>query len=185
MQDEKIIELFFARSEEAIDQLSKQDGAMFRRVAGNILRDERDVEECLSDAYLAVWNAIPPARPDPLAAYVCRVVRNQAVKRYHRNTAQKRNSAYDVALEEIEGCFPSAESVERTVEAKEVAASIDRYLTGLDPESRILFVRRYWFSDPVADLAKRFGKSPHFISVRLYRLRKGLKKHLEKEGVLL
>ncbi|MBQ3866058.1 MAG: sigma-70 family RNA polymerase sigma factor, partial [Clostridia bacterium] len=93
MDDEKIIELFFARSEEALDALAQKYGRLLRGVAGNVLADPRDTEECLNDAYLALWNKIPPEKPDPLSAYVCRVVRNLAVKRYHRNTAEKRNSA--------------------------------------------------------------------------------------------
>lgn len=185
MDDERIIRLFFERSEVAIDELSRKYGALFRHVAGNILTDPRDTEECLNDAYLAVWNKIPPEKPDPLSAYVCRVVRNLAVKRYRRNTAGKRNGTLDVSLEEIEGCFPSSASMERELEAKEIAFHLNAFLDGLDRKSRILFVRRYFFSDPVEDLAALFGVTPHVVSARLYRLRKRLKKHLEKEGVSL
>ena len=101
MDDDRIIELFFARSEQAITELSRKYGTVCRRVAENILNDRRDAEECLNDAYLAVWNTVPPRRPDPLMSYVCRIVRNQALKRYHANAARKRNSVYDAALEEL------------------------------------------------------------------------------------
>ena len=185
MDDEKIIELFFARSEEALDALAQKYGRLLRGVAGNVLVDPRDTEECLNDAYLALWNKIPPEKPDPLSAYVCRVVRNLAVKRYHRNTAEKRNSAYDVALEEIEACFPSPSSVEGEMETMEAARRLNAFLEGLEQRDRILFVRRYYFSDPVKDLARRLGLSPHAVSARLYRLRKALRKFLEKEGGIL
>ena len=101
MDDDRIIELFFARSEQAVTELSRKYGTVCRRTAENILNDRRDAEECLNDAYLAVWNTVPPQRPDPLLSYVCRIVRNQALKRYHANAARKRNSVYDAALEEI------------------------------------------------------------------------------------
>ena len=143
MDDEKIIELFFARSEQAIAELAEKYGSVCGRVAENILGSRADAEECVNDAYLAVWNAVPPVRPDPLGAYVCRIARNLALKKYRANTAAKRNSAYDIALDEIADCFPSASSVEDEMEAKEVAAHIDRFLAGLDGENRMLFVRRY------------------------------------------
>ena len=183
MEDSRIIELFFARSEQAIAELSRKYGAVCRRVADNILKDRLDAEECLNDAYLAVWNTIPPRRPDPLLSYVCRIVRNQALKRYRRNTAQMRNSAYDAALEEVAECFPSAVSVEAEIEAGEAARAIDRFLETLDRENRILFVRRYWYADSVGELAELFHLRKHAVSVRLSRIRKALRKHLEEEGI--
>ncbi len=185
MDDSKIIELFFARSEQAISELSDKYGRICSSVADNILNNKLDSEECVNDAYLAVWNTIPPQRPDPLLSYVCRIVRNLAVKKYHFNTAQKRNSIYDAALEEIGDCFPSDLSVEDEIESGEVAKAIDSFLEGMDKQSRILFVRRYYYSDPIEELAKMFHTSRHNISVRLSRMRKRLKKHLIKEGVLL
>ena len=100
MDDSKIIELFYERSEQAIIELSKKYGTVCTKVAKNILNDVRDTEECVNDAYLGAWNTIPPQRPNPLLSYVCRIVRNLAIKKYHANTAVKRNSIYDVALDE-------------------------------------------------------------------------------------
>lgn len=185
MDDSRIIELFFARSEQAITELSHKYGAVCRRVAENILNDRLDAEECLNDAYLAVWNAIPPQRPDPLLSYVCRIVRNQALKRYQWNTAQKRCSVYDAALEEIAECVPSAVSVEQAVEAGEAARAVNRFLETLDRESRILFVRRCWHADSIGELAELFHLSEHAVSVRLSRIRKALRKRLEEEGIFL
>ena len=185
MDNSKIIELFFERSEQAIVELSKKYGSVCNRVAYNILNNRLDAEECVNDAYLAVWNVIPPQRPNPLLSYVCRIVRNLALKKYHANTAWKRNSMYDVCLDEIANYFPSSSSVEEEVGAHEVAKMIDKYLETLDQQSRIMFVRRYWHADSIEDIANLFHISKHNVSVRLYRIRKNLKKYLIKEGVFL
>jgi RNA polymerase sigma-70 factor (ECF subfamily) len=185
LEDREIIELFFERSEEAIGELSDKYGHVCSRLAFNILNDCLDAEECVNDAYLGVWHTIPPQRPDNLLSYVCRIVRNQAIKRYHMKTAKKRNSIYDIALDEIAECIPSASSVEDEMAAKEAARAIDRFLETLDPQSRVMFVRRYWFADSIEDLAKLFHRSRHYISVRLSRIRKNLEKYLIKEGVSL
>ena len=152
LDDSKIIDLFYERSEQAIIELSQKYGSVCTKVANNILNDVRDTEECVNDAYLGAWNTIPPQRPNPLLSYVCRIVRNLAIKKYHANTAAKRNSIYDVALDELENCFPASTSVEDEFNAGEVARSIDRFLETLDKENRIMFVRRYWHSDSIADL---------------------------------
>lgn len=185
MEDNEILELFFARSEQAIAELSAKYGGACRKIAENILKDASDAEECVNDAYLGVWNTVPPKRPECLPGYLFRIVRNLAVKRYRSNTAQKRNGYYDASLDELADCFPSSSSVEEEIEANELAAVIDGFLATLDKDARVLFVRRYCFSDPIEDLAEKFGTSAHNISVRLSRLRKRLKKHLDKEGISL
>ena len=121
MEDYAIIELFFARAEQAIAELQKKYGGICHKVSYQILHNEPDVEECVSDAYLGVWNTVPPSRPNPLCTYLCRIVRNLSLKRYHANTAVKRNSSYDVALEEMEHCLSGGKSVEEELEAKELA----------------------------------------------------------------
>lgn len=185
MDDSKIIELFYERSEQAIIELSRKYGSVCTKVAYNILNDKRDTEECVNDAYLGAWNTIPPQKPNPLLSYICRIVRNSAINKYHANTAIKRNSIYDVALDELENCFPASSSVEDKFNANEVARIIDDFLETLDKENRIMFVRRYWKSDSIADLAKLFHTSNHNVSVRLSRTREKLRKHLIKEGVSL
>ena len=107
IDDRKIIALFFERNEQAIKELSEKYGAVFTKVAYNILNNRQDAEECINEAYLAAWNTIPPHNPNPLLSYVCRIVRNLAIKKYHANTAAKRNSIYDAELDELENCFPS------------------------------------------------------------------------------
>lgn len=183
MDDSKIIELFYAREEQAIMELSKKYGSVCNRVADNILNNKRDAEECVNDAYLGAWNTIPPQNPNPLLTYVCRIVRNIAINKYHANTAKKRNSHYDVALDELEGCFPDRESVEETLDVQELTQMIDAFLETLPREKRVLFVRRYWYGDSVETLANYFSTSNHNISVRLSRIREKLKKHLVTKGV--
>ncbi len=182
MEDQKIIALFFARNEQAIEALRQRYGRACQQLARNILKNERDAEECVSDTYLAVWNNIPPDRPDPLAAYVLRIARNIAIAKYHANTAIKRNSHYDTALDELEECLAAPDTVEQQVMAGELSCAIDRFLGTLDRDSRMLFVRRYWYGDSVTDMAKRFHISAHNASVRLGRIREKLKKYLKKEG---
>ena len=121
MMDEKIIELFFQRSEKAINELDKKYGKVFYKISNNILNDRLDAEECVSDSYLGTWNAIPPARPIPLLTFVCKIVRNLSLKRYHAKTAMKRNSIYDVAMSEVANYIISPNSVEEEVDAKELA----------------------------------------------------------------
>ena len=185
MDDSKIIELFYERSEQAIIELSKKYGSVCTKIANNILNNKLDSEECVNDAYLGTWNTIPPQRPDPLLSYVCRIVRNLAVKKYHLNTATKRNSIYDVSLDELENCFPVSGSPEDKIDAREIAHMIDDFLETLDKENRIMFVRRYWYADTITELAELFHTSNHNISVRLSRTRERLKKYLIMEGVSL
>lgn len=185
LDDSKIIELFYERSEQAIIELSKKYGSVCTRVANNILNNRLDSEECINDAYLGAWNTIPPQKPDPLLTYICRIVRNLAIKKYHSNTAMKRNSTYDVSLDELENCFPVSDSPEDKAGAREIAQMIDRFLETLDKENRIMFVRRYWYADSITELAELFHTSNHNISVRLSRTREKLRKYLIKEGVSL
>ena len=183
--DETILALFLVRSEQAIEALRQVYGAACRHLAMNILRSERDAEECVDDAYLAAWNAIPPQHPEKLGAWLLRVVRNQALRRLRANTAQKRGSCYDAALDELADALSTSDTPEDALDAKELAALIDRFLDELDPTSRVIFMRRYWYSDPVEEIARALGMSRGAVSVRLHRLRKKLRELLLKEGYTL
>lgn len=185
MEDKTIVALFFRRSEEAIPALAAQYGPRLRRLARNILRSERDAEECVNDTWLAVWNSIPPQRPRSLAAYVLALCRNTALSRYHQNTAQCRNSFYDTALEELADCLAAAETAESALEARELGRQINDFLETLSREDRVMFLRRYWFADSVADIAKALGIKPERVSVRLHRTREKLKKYLTERGAVL
>lgn len=183
MEDEQIIDLFFARSERAIEELDSKYGRTFHRLSHSILNDRRDAEECVNDAYLGTWNAIPPHRPNPLPAFVCKIVRNYSIMRYRADTAAKRNSAYDAALEELENCLSASASVEDVMEGKELAALVEEFLGGLTRENRVIFMRRYWFADSYADIAARVDMTEKNVSVRLFRVRKQLKEYLAERGV--
>ena len=185
LEDSRIIALFDARSEQAIAELDRKYGAAVKRTAANILCDRRDVEECVNDAYLGVWNSIPPQRPQALVSYVCRIARNLAVNRWHANTAKKRSANYELILDELEECLPSGADVETELEVRELTEAIDRFLAALSREDRFLFVRRYWYADPVSELAALTGGSANRVSVRLFRLREKLRKTLTKEGLLV
>ena len=180
LEDSKIIELFFERSEQAISELSGKYGLVCLKVAFNILNNEQDAEECVNDALLGVWNTVPPQNPNPLISFVCKIVRNLAINKYNKNTAAKRNSIYDVALDELENCFSDTNLVEDQFDATETARRINDFLATLDSENRVMFVRRYWYSDSIQDLARLFNTSEHNISVRLSRTRDRLKKHLSR-----
>ena len=183
MQDSKIIDLFFERSEQAITELSLKYDKLCKKISINILGNEEDALECINDSYLGVWNTIPPTKPDNLKYYLCRIVRNNALKKYHNNTAIKRNSYYDIALQELEECISDNNSVEKELASSEITRLIDEFLSMQKQENRIIFTRRYYFGDSVGDIAVRMGMSENNISVRLGRMRKALKNHLEKEGV--
>ena len=139
----------------------------------------------MNDAYLGTWNAIPPAKPNPLLAFVCKIVRNISLKRYEQNTAKKRNSYYDLAIEELEDCLASSTTVEDEIAERELTRIIERFLRSLSKENRVIFLRRYWFSDSYADIAMRVNLSEKNISVRLTRIREKLREYLLENGVLL
>lgn len=182
LTDEEIIKLYFARDEQAIPATSDKYGSGCFGIARNILSDRRDAEESVNDTWLAAWNTIPPQRPDPLRTFLYKLVRNLSLDRYRRNTAQKRSSSYDIALDELEGCLPSNSRAEEGVEVRELTALLNRFLEKLDRNNRVLFVRRYWYGDSVSDLSVLYGMKPNAVTVRLKRLREKLRKELEKEG---
>ena len=184
MDDSKIIALFFARSEQAIDALAGKYGKLCHWIADNILGNSQDAEECVNDTYLAAWNTIPPQKPNPLRAYLCKLTRNIATNRYHSNTAQKRNSHYDLALDELESCLCSNDTAESHVLAKELSHLLNRFLLDLDRRSRVMFIRRYWYAESVSQLAEDFGMRPNSVSVQLSRIRDKLRKFLKKGGYL-
>ena len=181
MEDQKIVDLFFARSEMAIKMLAEKYEKLLYRVSYNILNNNEDVMECINDTYLGTWNAIPPQRPNPLSAFVCRITRNLSLKKYRAKTAAKRNCQLEVALEELMTAVP-VPSAEDEWNARELGRAIDLFLETLEMENRVLFVRRYWFADSVKELAQMMQMSENLVSVRLNRIRKQLRKYLEKEG---
>lgn len=145
MEDSKIIELFHERSEQAIVELSEKYGTVCTRIAKNILNNELDAEECVNDAYFGAWNTIPPQSPNPLQTYICRIVRNLSIKKYHKNTAIKRNSYYDVALDELENFMPSRKTVEDEMLVKELTKREVEFLHFPKCCEKILLLWRFRF----------------------------------------
>ena len=185
MEDNAIIGLFFARDEAAIQEVDCKYGPLCRRLSYNILNNEQDAEECVSDSYLGLWNTIPPQRPNPLLTFLCKIVRNRSVARYHANTASKRNGAYDAALSEIEPCLAAPDDPQAQLEVKELTRLLEQFLDGLSRENRVIFLRRYWFSDSYADIAKQVGLTEKNVSVRLTRIRAQLLTHLIRNEVFV
>ena len=184
MDDNRIIELLFERAENALDEVSHKYSRLYKGIIREVLSDECDVEECENDVLMAVWNTIPPNRPDSLSPYVCKIARRIGINRFKYNTRQKRNTGYIAMLSELDDCLPADEPIDDSNESSERIRSIlSDFIRSLDPETEILFVRRYMYLESVTDLAKRFELDENRISVKLYRARKKLKKVLEKEGI--
>ena len=182
MNDDQILDLFFDRSEQAISETSAKYGKLARTVAFRIVRNEEDVDECESDTYLALWNTIPPQRPNPFVAYICKLVRNISVNRYKYNTAEKRNNLYDISLDELEGCLRGSSDVEKELDAKEAQKIINTFLKGLNRTDRVLFLKRYWFNMSIDEIASETGFTKNYINVHLHRTKERLKSFLTKEG---
>lgn len=184
LEDQLIIKKLNERSEEAIKELSDKYGALCRGIARRILSNEQDAEECLNDALLAVWNTVPPENPHPLSVYICRITRNISLKKYHANTAKKRNTYYDLALDELEECLAGDSSVEDEILAKELQQNINDFLSELKKADRIMFVRRYWFLESVSEIADSIGRNNNYVTVHLHRSRKKLENYLKMKGLI-
>ena len=181
MEDQKIIKLLWQRSESAIDALTRRFGKRLMSIAMNILGVPQDAEESVNDTYLAVWNTVPPRQPDPLAGYVYATGRNISLDRLKYLTADKRNGRYDVPIDELANCIPTP-ALEETVDEQELGRAINRFLGTVSADNRTLFLRRYWFGDPVRLIARDLGLRENTANVRLNRLRMQLREYLIKEG---
>ena len=185
IDDEKIIEMFFERSEQGIRELDIKYGKICHNLSYNIVNSRQDTEECVNYAYLGAWNAIPPVHPNPLLSYIVKIVRNISLKIYWRKEAAKRSGHYTIALEEIEGYIADPKTVEDEIEARELARIIEEFLNTLTLENRVIFMRRYWFADSYKDIAEFIGLSEKNISVRLTRIREKMKQYLIEREVFI
>lgn len=182
MDDEKIIELFNIRSEQALLELDSKYGKLCKSISFNILHCNEDVEECINDSYLGIWHKIPPAHPNPLAAFVCRIVKNISLTKYNRNKAKKRDSTYDICLDELGDCISTPNTVESEFNVSVLSNCIDDFLDTLNSTNRIIFIRRYWFFDDFSSISAQLGISEGSIRVRLARTREKMKLYLQAEG---
>ncbi len=183
MEDHEIVALYWERDESAIRETDRKYGGFCQKIALNLLGIREDAEECVSDTYLAAWNAMPVQRPALLRSWLGRVVRNLSVDRWRKSRAQKRYAGMELLLSELDECVPSPMTVERAAEAREIGDAIDRWLRTLKEEDRDLFLRRYWNGDRLDELARERGMSQNTLAQRMRRLRLSLKDVLEKEGV--
>ena len=181
LPDEAIVNLYFDRSEEAIAACQIKYGKSCHTVAYNILHSDEDAEECVNDTWLRAWNAIPPERPARLGAWLSAVTRHLALTRYEHKTAAKRYGGMEASLEELSECVTAGS----LTLADEVAMSqaINSFLASLPTRTRMIFMRKYWYMDSIADIAAAMGMGESAVKVTLHRTRARFRKHLDKEGI--
>lgn len=182
VEDVTIIELFHKRSETAITGLLQQYGDLLRRLARNILPTEEDVEEVINDAALDVWNSVPPQTPHSLSAYACVLVRHRALDRYRYLSASKRHGPAEAIMEELDECA-SSEDVGEYLDRQELHHLLNEFLASLEARDRVLFVKRYFYSENTKAIAREMVMKENTVSVRLSRLRTRLKQFLLERGV--
>lgn len=182
MTDRELIDLFSARSEDAVPALSAQYGPYCRAVAGRLLSDERDVDECLNDCWLAVWKAIPPAKPEHFRGWLAAVVRNRAIAMGRENG--RRPPTVDETALELAACLPRGDAAQDRVEAAALSEAVSAFLRTQKPDQRTAFLRRYWYADTVEQTAQHMGWTVSKTKTVLFRLRNRLWDYLNKEGYL-
>ena len=185
MEDRQIIELYWERAEEAIRETDVKYGRLCRYIAQNILASPEDSEECVNDAWLGLWNAIPPQRPERFSAFVGRVARNLALKRFDYLTAAKRSPEAVCSLEELGDCVSGRETVETEAENRRIEEAISRFLWRLEGEKRNVFLLRYWYFMSIEDICGRTGFGESKVKSMLYHTRQKLRDYLEREGIEL
>ena len=183
MTDKEITELYFARSENAIRETAKKYGKYCHTIADRILHSREDSEECVNDTYMKAWETIPPKSPAKLSAYLGKITRNFAIKRYEKRTAEKRaNGELSLALDELAECIPANEDTEHTVLSGELTRILDAFLSELPTESRKIFMRRYFYLSSAKEIARDLHMTENNVRIILFRVRGKLKDTLEKEG---
>ncbi|WP_297979895.1 sigma-70 family RNA polymerase sigma factor [uncultured Oscillibacter sp.] len=184
MEDHVIVEMYWRRNPEAIRETAKAYGPYCKTIARNILHDARDAEECVNDTWLGTWNAIPENRPTLLAPFLGKITRNLAFNRYKSARAEKRGGGeFPLVLEELSECVSANDTVQ-TLEAAELGQAVSRFLYTLPERDCNVFLRRYWFGEPLAKIAGRYGMRENSVKTCLYRSREKLRQYLEKEEVL-
>ena len=182
MDDKQIVDMLFERSEYALKEVSDKYGALCTSVMRRVLDNVSDIEECSNDVLLAVWNSIPPKRPENLAAYLCTLSRNAALNRLKYNNRDKRNDKLTVMFSELDESFEAfEENMNFVFERERLRRVINDFLNSLDGQTRVLFIRRYIFFESPSELSQRFDVTENFINVKLHRARKKLRNILEKE----
>ena len=182
MEDSKIIELLFARNEDGIKHMDDTYGRRLFVLADNIVKNDQDAEESVSDTYMKVWDTIPPKRPMYLFAYLAKICRNFALKKLDWKAATKRNAEVVSLTQEMESCIPDV-ARDRELESRELGRILDAFLRTLSDENQMVFLRRYWYVDTIAEIAARYGISESAVQMRLIRTKTKLAQYLAKEGI--
>jgi len=186
MEDSKIIDLYWKRSETAITESSNKYGKYCKSISYNILHNLEDALECVNDTWLAAWNNMPPQKPNILSAFLGKITRNLSINRYKAYTTQKRGgNQMDLALSELEECISGSDPIAEAIDQMTLTTAIDSFLHNQTQERRMIFVRRYWYLSTIEEIARDYGMSLSKTTSLLFRMRKELKEYLEKEGIHL
>ena len=184
MTDSQIIALFWERNEDAIRQTDAVYGRKLYAISHKILRSRQDAEESVSDTYMRAWETIPPQKPNYFFAYLAKICRNFSLSKLQWNAAAKRNAEVVSLTQEMETCIPDR-SHDRKLDGEEIGRVLNRFLDGIGVESRLIFMRRYWYTDSIAEIAARYNISQSKVKTQLHRTRNKLQLFLEKEGICL
>ena len=185
MEDMQIIELYFARSQNAVRETEKAYGTYCFIIADNILHNQQDDEECVSDTWLRAWNSIPPQKPARLKLFLGKITRNLAFDRYRQKTAGKRgNGEFNAVLDELAECVASPDDVEKSFDEKMLRQGLNQFLKSLPQRERQIFLKRYFYAESVKNIAEEFQLTANHCTVILKRVRKKLQTYLEEEGFL-
>ena len=183
MDDQSIVALYWDRSEQAIAETDRKYGAYCYSIAYHALANSEDAEESVSDTYMAAWNQLPPHRPSILATFLGKITRRISINRWKaKNTAKRGGGQITLTLEELDDCVDGTQDIEASSDARELSACLNRFLDSLPKAERDIFLRRYWFFDPIAAIAESYGFTQSKVTSMLHRMRGKLRKQLEKEG---
>ena len=185
MEDQQILDLYFARSESAITETDRKYGRYCHSIAYNILEDHEDAKEIVNDTYLKAWNTIPPNRPDPLKPYVGMISRHLSLDRYEEYHTQKRGGQVPLVLEELAECIPDNDSREDIGESVALKDALAKFIRSLPDKTQRIFLRRYWFVRTVPQIAAETGMKESRVKMILHRTRERLREHLIRDGIEL
>ena len=186
MNDSKIIDLYFARDEQAISETQSKYDAYLRKVSANIISVSEDISECVNDTHLGAWNAIPPTRPNVFRIFLARITRNLSLKKLRAMYAEKRGGGEsELTLDELESVISDGRRIDEGLEAEELSKLIEEFLSRRSEDDRRVFLCRYWYFDSIKDIAKRFDYTESKVKMNLKRTRDDLKSYLEEQGVIV
>lgn len=183
MEDYRIVDLYWARNETAISESDRKYGRLLKSLSFSLLSSHEDAEECVNDTYLDAWNAMPTARPDHLGAFLSKITRRISIDRFRADHREKRGGM-GVLVEELTDCIPSPDSVERDYENGRLSDALNRFLAAQQPERRVIFIRRYFYSQSIDEIARGMQIGASKVKITLYRMREALRKELEEQDLL-